>query len=171
MSDRRPGVCVVSGGSLNCPPRYVPIEVPFAGKATHPQYGDRRAEMWFEMRSWLTSGGAIPNNASLKQELATPIYWFYAVGRKVVELKEKIKHRLQGGASPDIGDALALTFASPVAPRRSLFEVPRGQRQPREYAGSGTTTRSRTLSGGAPRHRFDLLWRWDRSRAPAGVCD
>ena len=38
-------------------------------------------------------------------------------GRKVLEAKDEIKKRLQGGASPDIADALALTFAYPVRKR------------------------------------------------------
>lgn len=36
-----------------------------------------------------------------------------AAGRIVLEPKDKIKERL--GASPDIADALALTFAAPIA--------------------------------------------------------
>jgi len=50
----------------------------------------------------------------LKQELATPLYWYDPQGRIVLEPKAQIKKRLQGGASPDIADALALTFAHPV---------------------------------------------------------
>lgn len=97
------------------------IEVPFGGKATQANlYLNRRAEMWWEMKQWLESGGAIPNNASLKQELATPVYWFDHAGRKVLEPKNEIKKRLQGGGSPDMADALALTFAYPVRKRSPL---------------------------------------------------
>jgi len=32
----------------------------------------------------------------------------------MLEAKDEIKKRLQGGGSPDIADALALTFAFPV---------------------------------------------------------
>jgi hypothetical protein len=67
--------------------------------------------MWWLMRQWLQSGGSIPDDPAFKQELATPIYWFDAQGRKVLEPKDEIKKRLQGGTSPDIADALALTFA------------------------------------------------------------
>lgn len=97
---------------------YDVIEVPFGGKATMPNlYVNRRAEMWFEMADWLRQGGAIPNQPDLKQELATPVYWFDAAGRKVLEPKDEIKKRLQGGGSPDMADALALTFAYPVRKR------------------------------------------------------
>ena len=97
------------------------IEVPFGGKATNPGlYLNRRAEMWFELAAWLRQGGAIPNDTALKQELATPVYWYDAAGRRVLEPKDEIKKRLQGGGSPDLADALALTFAYPVAKRHPL---------------------------------------------------
>lgn len=97
------------------------IEVPFGGKATDPAlYVNKRAEMWFEMADWLKQGGAIPNDVALKQEMATPVYWYDASGRRVLEPKEDIKKRLQGGNSPDMADALALTFAHPVAKRPAM---------------------------------------------------
>lgn len=91
------------------------IEVPFGGRAMMPaQFVNRRSEMWWAMREWIGVGGSIPNDVSLKSELATPIYWFDAAGRKVLESKDEIKKRLQGASSPDMADALALTFAYPV---------------------------------------------------------
>ena len=94
---------------------YDVIEIPFGGKAIKPeQYINRRTEMWWLMKQWVEEGGAIPNDTALKQELATPIYWYDNVGRKVLESKDQIKKRLQGAGSPDLADALALTFALPV---------------------------------------------------------
>lgn len=108
---------------------YTVIEVPFGGRGAKPHlFVNRRTEMWFDMRDWITSGGAIPNDTALKQELATPIYWFDPAGRKVLEPKEDIKKRLLGAGSPDIADALALTFAMPVhaaVPHRLRGEKPR----------------------------------------------
>ncbi len=95
---------------------YDVIEIPFGGKAMKPeQYINRRSEMWWLMKQWIEEGGAIPNDIALKQELATPIYWYDNVGRRVLESKDQIKKRLQGAGSPDLADALALTFALPVA--------------------------------------------------------
>lgn len=91
---------------------YDVIEVHFGGKATDPRYLNKRAEMWFEVRDWLKNGGAIPNIVDLKQDLAAPIYWFDAAGRIQLEPKDDIKKR--GLPSPDLADALALTFAQPV---------------------------------------------------------
>lgn len=98
---------------------YDVIEIPFGGKATKPdQYINRRSEMWWLMKQWVEEGGAIPNDIALKQELATPIYWYDNVGRRVLESKDQIKKRLQGAGSPDLADALALTFALPVAKKQ-----------------------------------------------------
>lgn len=97
---------------------YDVIEVPFGGKATRPELSiNRRTEMWWEMKEWVEQGGAIPQDQALKQELATPTYWFDSAGRRVLESKDQIKKRLQGAGSPDLADALALTFAFPVKKR------------------------------------------------------
>lgn len=89
------------------------IGVHFGGKASRPRYVNKRTEMWFEARDWLSAGGCIPNHMQLKQDLATPTYKF--TSRQDVyalESKDEIKKRI--GLSPDFGDALALTFAFPV---------------------------------------------------------
>tara|TARA_R110000772_G_scaffold104292_4_gene205661 strand:+ start:1273 stop:2523 length:1251 start_codon:yes stop_codon:yes gene_type:complete len=100
---------------------YDVIEVPFGGKANKPNLNiNRRTEMWWEMKEWVEQGGAIPDDQALKQELGTPVYWFDSAGRRVLESKDQIKKRLQGAGSPDLADALCLTFASTV--RKKLPE-------------------------------------------------
>ena len=92
---------------------YRVMEVNFGARATDSErYNNRRTEMWDKMREWLEAGGAIPNNSDLKTELSSPTYSFDARGRFVLEPKEKLKER--GLRSPDIADALALTFAFPI---------------------------------------------------------
>lgn len=103
---------------------YNVIEVNFGGKAIDPRYVNKRAEMWHEMADWLKNGGAIPNDNSLKLELATPTYKYDASNRIVLESKDDIKKRLPDAGSPDLADALALTFAQPVAPRDRFADVP-----------------------------------------------
>jgi hypothetical protein len=71
--------------------------------------------MWWAIREWIQAGGSIPNDITLKQEISTPIYWYDAAGKRVLESKDEIKKRLQGGGSPDMADALCLTFAYPVS--------------------------------------------------------
>lgn len=93
------------------------IEVNFGGKAIDPRYANKRAEIWHELAAWVKSGGAIPNDNALKLELATPTYRYDASNRIILESKDDIKKRLPDSGSPDLADALALTFSSPVAPR------------------------------------------------------
>jgi hypothetical protein len=87
-------------------------EVPFGGAASDARYANRRAEMWFKLRDWVRAGGCLVNDLSLKQDLAAPTYRFNASDRIQLESKDDIKAR--GLPSPDLGDALALTFAAPV---------------------------------------------------------
>jgi hypothetical protein len=94
------------------------IEVDFGGKASDDRYFNKRAEIWHNTKDWLRDGGAIPNINDIKLELATPTYLFDASNRIKLESKDDIKKRLQGGASPDMADALALTFAHPVMPKK-----------------------------------------------------
>lgn len=96
------------------------IEVNFGGKPISPLYANRRTEMWHLMADAIRSGLAIPNNNSLKLELATPIYKYDVKNRIILESKDDIKKRMPDGASPDIADALALTFAHPVGKRRVI---------------------------------------------------
>lgn len=94
---------------------YTVFEVAFGGKASDPAlFSNKRTEMWWSLREWLRAGGAIPNDIALKQELATPCYHYDPQNRRVLESKDDIKKRLKDGASPDIADGLALTFAAPV---------------------------------------------------------
>ena len=109
---------------------YPVMEVNFGGTALDAQrYANRRSEMWDGIRKWLEAGGAIPNDSELKGELSAPTYGFDAAGRLILERKEHIKER--GLRSPDLADALALTFAAPVAPRRTpreeLLDMAKGQ--------------------------------------------
>lgn len=96
------------------------IEVQFGGKAGNPRYTNKRTEMWDLMAKWIKDGGIIPNNKELKTDLCVPTYSFDAANRMKLESKDDIKKR--GMSSPDIADALALTFALPVVPNNDGFE-------------------------------------------------
>jgi hypothetical protein len=72
--------------------------------------GNKRAEIWCKMAQWLKVG-AIPSNSQLKAELIGPSFSENARGI-MLERKEDMVAR--GLASPDIADALALTFSVPV---------------------------------------------------------
>jgi hypothetical protein len=101
---------------------YRVMEVNFGGHAIESaRYANKRSEMWDKMREWIEAGGAIPNDSDLKGEMAAPTYSFDAGGRVLLEKKEKLKER--GLRSPDLADALALTFAAPVYPQRGRGRV------------------------------------------------
>ncbi|MBE6421551.1 MAG: terminase [Elusimicrobium sp.] len=88
-------------------------EVPFGSTPLRAgQYANKRAEMWGEMARWIKTGGSLPQHAELKADLCQVCYEFDSAGRLRLEAKEKIKERC--GKSPDLADALALTFAFPV---------------------------------------------------------
>lgn len=96
------------------------IEVNFGGRASDQRYVNKRTEMWFEVAEAIRSGLSIPNDNALKLELATPFYKFDSQNRLALESKDDIKKRMPEGASPDIADALALTYAFPVAKRDTI---------------------------------------------------
>ena len=103
---------------------YEVTEVPFGGAPLQAgRYRNTRAESWGEMAEWIRHGGALPEQeTTLANELASAVYDFDEAGKMRLEAKDKIKARL--GKSPDLADALALTFAAPVASReqRSIWE-------------------------------------------------
>ncbi len=90
-----------------------PQGIQFHGKPIDPRYKNKRVEMWFMMAEWVKRGGCLPNISELVGELATPTYTF-SNGKVCLEDKDQIKQRL--GRSPDLADALALTFALPDVP-------------------------------------------------------
>ncbi len=99
------------------------IEVPFGSGASRPgQYANKRAEMWYDMAQWIKTAGVLPPNADLKADLCQVRYDYDAQGRLRLESKETLKART--GKSPDLADALALTFAAPVRASSGLTTRP-----------------------------------------------
>ena len=78
------------------------------------RYANKRAEMWAELRDWLQGDVQIPDDDALQADLTGPRYGYDSNGRLKLEKKEELKKR--GLRSPDLADALALTFAFPVGP-------------------------------------------------------
>lgn len=111
------------------------VEVPFGGRAIkETRYINKRAEMWDECRIWLEQGGILPYLPKLRTELTTPTYTFDAKNRIKLESKESMKEKT--GRSPDIADALCLTFAAPATLSRNfLAKRKRGAGKMRKYGG------------------------------------
>ena len=77
-------------------------------------WGNKRAEMWGAMREWLKTA-ALPQDRQLKTDLTGPMKKPNSAGTIFLEGKKEMKAR--GLSSPDAADALAVTFAFPVAHR------------------------------------------------------
>jgi hypothetical protein len=84
----------------------------FSGASGDPGCLNKRMEMWKSARDWLKSGGCIPPDPVLYNDLIAPELIGRADGLMQLESKKDMKAR--GQASPGRGDALALSFAYPV---------------------------------------------------------
>lgn len=128
-----PTVCIdgvgLGAGVIDvCRNRHYRVEEVLAGsKAMDPtHYENLRSEMWGNLRDWIRTRACLDPGAAfhheLKADLLAPEYGYDDKGRLQLERKQHMKAR--GAISPDIGDALALTLAVPVAPKdanRMLF--------------------------------------------------
>jgi hypothetical protein len=67
-------------------------------------------------KEWLedVAGADIPDDDALQTDACCPGYKYDSTTRLQIESKDDIRRR--GSASPDGWDAVALTFAEPVAP-------------------------------------------------------
>jgi hypothetical protein len=107
------------------------IGVNFGGKADRRSGGDsgpddgtayanKRTEMWGFLRDAIRHGGLAlppetdPSGPALARELTSPQYDYNSRNEIILEAKKDMARR--GLASPDIADALALTFAYAVIP-------------------------------------------------------
>lgn len=90
----------------------IPIPVNGASRSSDPQYFNKRAEMWGNMRDWIPHADLL-DRKTLKDQLTGIEYGFSERGAKLqLESKKNMKNR--GLDSPDEGDALALTHAEPI---------------------------------------------------------
>jgi len=89
------------------------MTVNFGAHSPHIKYAYMRDYMWGEMKEWLRDG-AIDSDVGLAADLAGPCLVSDHQQRVKLEAKELMQKR--GLDSPDDADALALTFAMPVAP-------------------------------------------------------
>jgi hypothetical protein len=90
----------------------------FAGKSSKKGILNKRAEMWVGMRDWLKSGGSIPKDQVLYQDLIGPELVPRADGVLQLESKKDMKKRHV--PSPNRADCLAITFAYPVQATKAL---------------------------------------------------
>lgn len=124
IEEWRPALTVIDEGGLGygvldrlTEQRYKVRGVNFGWKSKNPvMWGNKRAEMWGAMREWLKTG-SLPLDRAMKADLTGPRTKPDSAGTIFLESKKDMKAR--GLASPDAADALAVTFAYPVAHRES----------------------------------------------------
>ena len=122
IDEFKPSLTVIDEGGLGygildrlTEQRYKVRGVNFGWKAKNPiMWGNKRAEMWGAMRDWVKTA-SIPQDRQLKSDLIGPTKRPNSAGTIFLEGKKEMKSR--GLASPDAADALAVTFAFPVAHR------------------------------------------------------
>lgn len=97
-------------------------------KKGEPQGRRLRDHLWLEMATWIREEAPVflaEHSEDLAGELATPKYSPDSSGRIVIESKDDMRNRLKrigsSGGSPDLADALGVTFAptrrtAPLAP-------------------------------------------------------
>ena len=103
--------------------RYKIRGVNFGNKAKNQiMWGNKRAEMWGAMRDWLKTG-SVPADRFLKSDMIGPKTKPDSKGTLFLESKKDMRSR--GLASPDAADAIAVTFAFPVASREGRVDKKR----------------------------------------------
>ncbi len=104
--------------------RRIVFPVNVAEKAVDDErYYNKRAEVWGDLKAWIEAKPVdlctMSEGRDISDEwvadLTSPGYTYDSAGRLKLESKEAMRKR--GQKSPDLGDALALTFAEPVRKR------------------------------------------------------
>lgn len=119
-----------------------PIPFYAAGRSLLPNCANRRTEVWLKMRDWLMAGGALPDVPDLRDDLLGPEYQF--TSKNLYQLERKADMKKRGLASPDLADALAVTFAADVVKRVDL------------------TAAANIIQAHTTGRKYDPLWRTKR---------
>lgn len=107
-----------------------PIGIHFAGKASSPQFYNKRAEMLWMACEWVKEGGSLPDIPELVEEMTAHTY-FFNKDQIQIEDKEQIKGKI--GRSPDYFDGLGLTFAHPVIAKPRALDGRTREQSRRNY--------------------------------------
>lgn len=88
------------------------VRVSFAESPNGDMFMNRRAEIWWKMREWFVEKEPIlAPFEGIRDDIIAPTYGIRDNGKIYLESKEEM--RKKGIKSPDLGDALALTFCIP----------------------------------------------------------
>ena len=105
--------------------------IPFnAGESAQDDKGffNKRAETYFRLSKWIKEGGKLKSHPDWKQILNIR---YKVMSDRKIQLKSKNQMLLDGIRSPDVADALAMTFANP-----DFYGIPGGTQK--RITGIGT---------------------------------
>jgi hypothetical protein len=94
------------------------IEIDEGVDARDPEFGNIRAEMWWNAAQWVKERGVIVDDAELKADLLAPGWrtkFYKGKSRILIDPADVLRQAL--GRSPDKGTSFVGTFAAHVAPR------------------------------------------------------
>ncbi len=142
IEEYKPTLTVIDEGGLGygildrlVEQRYKVRGVNFGWKAKNQvMWGNKRAELWGALRDWLRTASIAPDR-QLKADLTGPKTKPDSSGTIFLESKKDMKAR--GLASPDAADAIAVTFAFPVASREPRAAMPRRHYSDRTAGATG----------------------------------
>jgi len=89
-------------------------------KADDEEYFNKRTEMYYNLKEYLTKGGTLPKDDELLEDLTCITYGFSDKGLLKLSSKELIKEDL--GRSPDKADSMALQHFTYIAPTEVFKE-------------------------------------------------
>lgn len=89
------------------------VDVNGGNSSLNPRFLNKRVEMWWTMKEAIENVVELPKNSRLKEELSCIEYDYTDKGRIRLDRKTDIMDKY--GFSPDLADALAYTYAYPVA--------------------------------------------------------
>ena len=109
--------------------------------------------MYHNCKSWLESGGALPENDYITAELSAPIVGENSNDKIVLQPKTKIVEEI--GRSPDYADSLVLTFSLNVSGKSNAA---------REEEALMRKLRPESRSSNKTNSKYDVLNRSKRKR-------
>jgi hypothetical protein len=95
--------------------------VDFGEAATEDRFLNKRIEMYMDLKDWIGDTGewvSIPDNDDVASDLLAIPDFMQSTGSEKLKLPPKDQIKKDYGKSPDIADAIVLTFAYPVAAER-----------------------------------------------------
>lgn len=120
MRERRPLQTFVDGSGIGAGVvdrlrqlNFSVVDVNGGNSSLNPRFLNKRAEMWWEMKEAIEGGIELPKDQRLKEELTCVEYDYTDKGRIRLDRKSDIMEEY--GFSPDRADALAMTYAYPIA--------------------------------------------------------